>query len=88
MAALNSSYFQILAMSRKDPHTSKRNYPEIGKFRNVEFIQADILKTETYPKLDDVDCVVHSVGAITDMFDYKKILRNPTEILQNPLGLF
>ena len=86
MAALHSSHFQILAMSRKDPNSSKRAHPEIGRFRNVEFVQADVLKPESYPKLDEIDCIVHSVGAITDLFDYKKILKNPTEILQNPLG--
>ncbi len=49
MAALHSTNFQVLAMSRKDGYSSKRAHPEIGKFRNVEFVQADLLKTESYP---------------------------------------
>ena len=68
-------------MSRKDSYSSKRAHPEIGKFRNVEFVQADLLKTESYPKLDDIDCVVHCVGSITDLVNYKKLLRNPVEVI-------
>ena len=67
-------------MSRKDPLSSERAHPGMGKFRNVEFVQADLLKTESYPKLDDIDCVVHCVGSITDLVNYKKLLRNPAEV--------
>ena len=67
-------------MSRKDPYSTQRAHPEIGKFRNVEFVQADLLKTESYPKLDDIDCVVHCVGSITDLVNYKRLLKSPAEM--------
>ena len=75
-------------MSRKDINSSKRAHPEIGRYSNVEFLQADLLKTDSYPELEDIDCVVHCVGAITDLVNYKKLLKNPAEVLQNPLGIF
>ncbi len=60
----------------------------MAKFKNVEFVQADILKTESYPPLDNVDAVVHSVGTITDLINYKKYINDPAALARDPMGLF
>ena len=86
VAGLNPAW-HVLAMSRKDPQTSASTNRDLARYKNVQFIQADCLDVDSYPDLSEVDAIVHSVGAITDMVNYKQFLRNPQTILQNPLQL-
>mgnify|MGYP000965317014 CR=1 FL=1 len=57
-----------MAMSRRTPIN------DFARFNNVTPVQADCLKIETYPDLKEVDAIVHSVGSITDLVNYKKLL--------------
>lgn len=50
MAALNPAW-QLLAMSRKQPAQSAQSHPDLARFSNVEFVQADCLKIDSYPDL-------------------------------------
>ena len=44
--------------------------------KNVSYIAGDCLKPETFEKeLEDVDAVIHSVGALFDSKTYEKSFR-------------
>ena len=73
---------KIYALSRQSPSKSAQNDPYTAAFTNVQFIQGDCLEpeqSELAEKLEEVDTVVHSVGAITDQLQYKKLFaaKNP-----------
>ena len=80
MAALNPKW-SILAMSRKDPSQAAKAHSDISKFDNVKFVKADCLDVRSYPPLGTLNAIVHSVGSITDIINYKEILKNPLSIL-------
>ena len=63
-------------MSRKPAADSERTFAETARFNNVKFVQGDCLEPDKYPaELEHCDSVIHCVGALTDSFDYKKLLR-------------
>ena len=68
----------IYALSRGDPETSRTNNPKMAAFDNIQFLQGDCLRDEKLPKdevLADCDSVIHMVGAISDAFNYKRVLQ-------------
>lgn len=49
---------------------------QTSKFSNVKFVQADILKPETYPEeLKECEAVIHTVGILIQGFNYQQLLR-------------
>ena len=53
----------------------------MAEFRNIEFVQADVLKPEEQEFQDAIgssDAVIHTVGALLEgdaQFDYRQIIR-------------
>ena len=80
MAALHPDV-TIFAMTRQSADRASEKYQETSRFGNVKFVQGDCLKADSIDDamLRECDAVIHSVGAITDLFDYKQFL-NPAEL--------
>jgi nucleoside-diphosphate-sugar epimerase len=78
LAGLNPSW-HLHAMTRKATLP-----PDLLKYVNISLVQADCLKPESYPDLSQVDCIVHSVGSITDLINYKELLKDPSTLFTNP----
>ena len=70
MAALNPTW-SIKAMTRKNIDLAKIEHQDIARHTNVDFVKSDCLKVETYPNLKEFGAIVHSVGSITDLINYK-----------------
>ena len=53
-------------MSRKTPDDAKKVDEQTSKFVNVKFVQADLLKPETYPleEIAQCDAIIHTVGIL------------------------
>ena len=72
-------------MSRNNAIKTAQLHEDTAKFRNVTFVQGDCLKTESYPsEIEHIDAIVHTVGSITDMIDYKFFLNNSRATISNP----
>jgi len=41
------------------------------------------LQTESYPALENIDAIVHSVGSITDLINYKQLMKDPYMFFTN-----
>jgi hypothetical protein len=64
-------------MSRNNAIKTAQMHGDTAKHRNVTFVQGDCLRVESYPsEIEHVDAIVHTVGAITDLIDYKFFLNN------------
>ena len=65
----------VSTMSRRSIEDQIKKDPQTARFTNVNFIQGDCLKPETYPKdLHEYDAIIHTVGALMEGIDYKNIL--------------
>lgn len=61
----------------------------MSRFENVEFVKADCLQIDSYPDLSEVNAIVHSVGSITDLVNYKQMLRSgPLAFFNDPAKAF
>ena len=72
-------------MSRGDPTKTAKVHLDTAKHKNVTFVQGDCLRLESYPQeIQHVDAIVHTVGSITDMINYKFFLKNSCATISNP----
>ena len=78
--AATQPHVTVYALSRQSPAACVEKHPQMAHFRNIEFVQGDCLEADKLPAdlLADCDCVIHMVGAITDAFNYKKLLSRIT----------
>ena len=67
----------VYALSRSSPDTSRINHPKMAAFDNIRFLQGNCLHEAQMPTdevLAECDSVIHMVGAISDAFNYKRVL--------------
>lgn len=77
MLAYKYQDLQIISMNRKPIEQQKEVDPGTTKFKNVKFVQADALKTETYPEeFKECDSVIHTIGKLLDGVNYQEFLKN------------
>lgn len=79
----------IYSMSRRPVSAQRALDQQTSKFKNVHFVEGDCLKPETYPMqvLGECGAVVHTVGALMEGFDYKKVLKGGIPDLKNPMSI-
>lgn len=65
---------QVFALSLKNPGETAKEFPEIAKFSNVKFVEGNCLRPDSLPNEMNSDSLIHTVGAITDLFNYRKFL--------------
>lgn len=76
----------VYALSRAPADTNRVKYPKMAAFDNIVFVEGDCLQEDRLPSDDllaECDSIIHMVGAITDSFNYKKVLqsvRDPSQI--------
>lgn len=73
LAATNPAV-QVLAMSRSDPQEASKKRPDVARFTNVKFVQANCLDKDSLERLplDHCTAIIHSVGTLFEGQDYKK----------------
>ena len=76
----------MFALTRQKEDDAARKYPNLN-LKNVKFVQGDCLKAKEIDEaiLRECSAVIHSVGAITDAFDYKQFL-NPQQMAEKVSG--
>ena len=78
MLAATNPKTTVYALSRASADVNKVNHPKMTRFENIVFVEGDCLDTDRLPSdelLAECDSVIHMVGAITDSFDYKRVLQ-------------
>ena len=69
----------VVSLSNESVQSQKDKDPYMAKFKNIQFVQADVLDKESdslKDVLQDSDGVIHTVGALLDggPLNYKEVI--------------